>query len=259
MRIAAGVEYNGSRYHGWQYQSNSLAVQQLVEAALSKVANQPITVMCAGRTDTGVHATAQVIHFDSHAQRAEHSWVFGANTNMPFDISLLWARPVSDDFHARFSATARRYRYVINNRWTRTALFNSLVSSYHKALDADAMHTAAQSLLGEQDFSAFRAAECQSNTPMREVFALDVLRVGDYIYIDIEANAFLHHMVRNIVGVLLAIGMGDRPVSWAAEVLALRDRRQAGVTAPPNGLYLVDVQYPAHYGLPQRLSLPIFA
>jgi tRNA pseudouridine38-40 synthase len=251
MRYAVGVEYDGSGYAGWQHQGHARTVQQVVEAAFARVADHPVAVVAAGRTDAGVHATGQVIHFESDAARSERAWLLGVNSNLPPDVSLAWLKPVPDAFHARFSALARGYRYVILNRATRSGLLRARATWIHAPLDAAAMHEAAQALLGEHDFSAYRAAACQSRTPMRRVDAVEVRRDGEFVTLEITANAFLHHMVRNVAGVLLEIGRGERPVAWAAEILAGRERAAAGVTAPPDGLYLADVAYPAEYGLPR--------
>lgn len=250
MRIAMAIEYDGSAYHGWQLQVGAASVQAEVESALARVANHPVRVSCAGRTDTAVHATAQVIHFDSDAKRDERAWVHGVNSNLPRTIAVQWAKPVSDDFHARFSAVRRRYRYVILNRRVRPTFLAHRVTWDYRSLDVDRMAEAARSLVGEHDFSSFRAYACQAKSPIRTVHRLAVRREGEFLILDIEANGFLHHMVRNIVGVLSEIGAGVRPVSWASEVLAHRDRVLGGVTAPASGLYLTGVSYPAEFGLP---------
>jgi len=250
VRIALGVEYDGSGFYGWQTQDGIATVQPTLEAALAYVAAHPIQVHCAGRTDSGVHACGQVVHFDATAVRTARSWVLGANANLPRSVSVLWAHAVEPIFHARFSATARIYRYVILNRATRSGLWANKVSWDCRSLDTDAMAIAAHALVGEHDFSSFRAAGCQARHPVRRVVRLDVSRHGDMIFIDVEANAFLHHMVRNIAGVLLQIGYGERPVDWSDQVLAARDRKQGGVTAPADGLYFVGVRYPTRYRLP---------
>lgn len=254
MRVAMAVEYDGTNYVGWQFQENGTSVQAVVEDALSQVANEPIRVVCAGRTDTGVHALGQVIHFDTNAQRDDRSWVFGANTHLPKDVAIMWAKPVDDQFHARFSAKRRRYRYVILNRPVRPTFLAYRVAWEFRPLDTTRMTQAAEYLLGEHDFSAYRASGCQSKTAVRQVKMLTIERKQDVIIIDIVANAFLHHMVRNIAGVLMAIGSGEQPVDWSKQVLESRDRTQAGITAPAHGLYLVDVDYSPDYDLPRLLD-----
>ncbi len=244
MRIAIGIEYDGTAYNGWQRQKTGVGVQQRVEEALAHVANEPVEVVCAGRTDTGVHASGQVGHFDTQSVRSLRGWLLGANSKLPDDISIRWVRHVADDFHARYSALARRYRYRILNRLVRSALHRHRAWWVHQPLDADAMHSAAQALLGEHDFSAFRSAGCQAATPRRELTSIRVERDGDWLTIDVCANAFLQHMVRNITGTLVAIGAGEEPVAWAREVLESCDRKRAGVAAPPQGLMLVRVDYP---------------
>ncbi len=251
MRIALGVEYDGTGFSGWQLQEGVPTVQGVLEAALSRVADQPIRVHCAGRTDAGVHGAEQVVHFDTTAERSERSWVFGANANLPKEVAVLWAAPVSEAFHARFSACRRSYRYVIYNRPVRPTFLAWRTTWEYRPLDEARMHEAAQALVGEHDFSSYRAQGCQAKSPVRTVHRLEVSRRGELVFIDVEANAFLHHMVRNIAGVLIAIGAGERPLSWAAEVLAHRDRALGGVTAPPSGLYLTRVGYPPQFELPQ--------
>lgn len=258
-RIALGVSYNGAPFHGWQCQTSGLAtVQDSLQNSLSLVADHPITVTCAGRTDSGVHATNQVVHFDSHAARNLQAWVLGTNANLPQSISVNWAREVPTAFHARYSALSRRYLYIVVNNRIRSGLMPEMVTREHRPLDAALMHKSAQTLVGEHDFSSFRAASCGSRTAMRNIHHIGVERSGELIVIDIAANAFLHHMVRNIVGVMLDIGAGDKPVSWTGELLALRDRTRASVTAPPNGLYLIQVDYPDESELPGGPQLPHF-
>jgi tRNA pseudouridine38-40 synthase len=252
MRIALGIEYDGRAFFGWQTQREEPTVQQTLERALAVVADHPVAVVCAGRTDTGVHARCQVAHFDTGSERSERSWVLGANSNLPASVCVLWARAVEGDFHARFSAVGRRYRYVILNRWVRPALESGRMSWERQPLDAEAMHRAAQALVGEHDFTSFRSSGCKANHPVREVHSVAVHRDGDIVTIDIAANAFLYHMVRNIAGTLLAVGRGEREPGWAGEVLAARDRRVAGVTAPPDGLYFWGVRYPRAFGLPKQ-------
>jgi tRNA pseudouridine38-40 synthase len=253
-RIALGIEYDGSAFRGWQTQAHAVGVQSVVEFALATVADHAVAVVAAGRTDAGVHAAMQVVHFDTTATRTERSWVLGATTHLPRHVSVLWAREVPEAFHARYSAQARSYRYLILNRAPRPALEFDRVCWVRDALDVEPMQRAANLLLGEHDFSSFRAAECQSRTPMRRVHEIRVERRGERISLDVTANAFLHHMVRNIAGALIAVGKGDRPVQWVADVLAARDRRQGGVTAVPQGLYLVGVRYAAALQLPSEIA-----
>jgi len=255
MRYALGIEYDGTGFFGWQRLTHGPNVQAKIEAALSFVANHHVAVTCAGRTDAGVHARCQVVHFDSDAARDERAWTLGANTKLPVGISVLWAKPMPDDFHARFSARARRYRYTLLNRAIRPALDARHVSWERRPLDADRMHAAAQVLVGEHDFSAFRAISCQAAHARRCVLCIAVSREGERVYVDIEANAFLHHMVRNIVGSLLEVGVGERPVEWIAEVLSSRDRAQAGATAPAQGLTFMGPKYPAQWALPAEVTL----
>lgn len=259
-RVALALEYDGSAFYGWQSQRQlGLAtIQETLEKVLGQIAAESVSVVCAGRTDAGVHASHQIVHFDTPVARDERAWVFGANTHLPKGVAVKWARPVPADFHARFSATARRYRYAILNRPTRSAHLAQLATHWFHPLDAELMHAEAQCLLGENDFSSFRGAGCQSNTAMRNVHFVSVSRFGDWVVVDIQANAFLLHMVRNIVGALLAVGAGRQSPGWMAKVFALKDRRQAAMTAPPNGLYLVDVAYPAAFGLPVAEPGPAF-
>lgn len=258
MKIALGIEYDGSCYFGWQRQESVDSVQQQLERALSIVANSPVEVFCAGRTDAGVHGTGQVIHFETEVNRPLQSWCFGTNAHLPDDIAVKWAVEVNEDFHARFSATARRYRYIIFNSKLRSAILPKGVTHYHFPLDEHKMHQAGQFLLGENDFSSFRAAKCQSHTPWRNIHHLNVSRQGHYVIVDIQANAFVHHMVRNIVGTLLEIGQGKQPVEWAKWVLEQRDREKAAPTAKAEGLYLVEVHYPEHFGIPKTALGPLF-
>ncbi len=251
MRIVVGIEYDGRGFHGWETQRNGPTVQQVLESALSRVADAPLHTVCAGRTDSGVHALAQVAHFDTDAQRNDQSWVRGANNYLPASVSVLWARRISDEFHARFSAERRCYRYVILNREVRPAALNGLVCWEYQALNVQAMQRAAQSLVGEHDFSAYRAAGCQARHAVRTIHDLTITRHGPYVVLEITANAYLQHMVRNITGVLVAIGCGRRPAAWAGEVLATRDRRCAGITAKASGLYLTGVGYPDRFALPR--------
>ena len=249
-RIAVGVEYDGSAYAGWQRQESAPSVQAVTERALSCIAAAPVELVCAGRTDAGVHAHGQVAHFDTAAVREPRSWVLGANSELPRDVSLWFAQAVPDHFHARFSAEARTYRYLILNRGARSALNARRVAWVHRRLDAERMQEAARALIGVHDFSAFRAAECQAKSPVRRMERLTVERHGDWVVIEATANAFLHHMVRNIAGVLITVGRADAPSSWAAEVLAGRDRTRAAATAPADGLYFAAVRYPGVFALP---------
>lgn len=250
MRIAIGIEYDGTAYNGWQRQRVGDGVQARVEAALAAVADEAVEVCCAGRTDTGVHASGQVAHFDTLSQRSERSWLLGANSNLPPDVALRWVKPVPDEFHARYSATARTYRYLILNQLVRSPLSRHRAWWVHQAVDAERMHEAAQHLLGSHDFSAFRAAGCQASTPVRDLSAIQVVRHGDWIALTVTANAFLQHMVRNITGTLVLIGAGDGRIGTLPAILASRDRTCAGPAAPPHGLTLVHVAYPDSWELP---------
>ncbi|NDY96714.1 tRNA pseudouridine(38-40) synthase TruA [Wenzhouxiangella limi] len=250
MRLAAGVEYDGSGFFGWQRQRQSPTVQACLEHALSQVANHPLQVHCAGRTDTGVHAHCQVVHFDTRAERDERSWVLGTNSHLPDGISVLWVRPVPDDFHARFSARRRRYRYRILNRWVRPAIDRCRVAWVRHPLDAAAMDEAAGLLQGEHDFSSFRAVGCQARSPVRSVYSASVVRHGSELWFDIEANAFVYHMVRNVAGSLIAVGRRQQPAGWIGELLDACDRTAAGITAPAAGLYFVAPSYPDFPKLP---------
>ena len=254
MRIALGIEYDGTAYNGWQRQKTGLGVQQRVEEALLTVANHDIEVTCAGRTDTGVHAAGQVVHFDTESRRDDRGWLLGVNSNLPDDISITWARQVADDFHARFGAIGRNYRYRILNRLQRSALHRHRAWWVHQPLDAAQMHIAAQHLLGEHDFSSFRAAGCRANTPHRNITQIKVSRENDWVTLTISANAFLQHMVRNIMGSLAAVGEGEKSPDWLAEVLASRDRKRGGIAAPPHGLTLMSVDYPEDCGIPGPLE-----
>jgi tRNA pseudouridine38-40 synthase len=249
-RIAVGLEYEGTRYAGWQIQQSATTVQALAEHALGQVAAEAVSLVCAGRTDAGVHGRAQVAHFDTSARRSMRAWMLGANSELPRDVSICWVRPVPAHFHARYSAEARTYRYLIFNRASRSGLLAHRVTWVHRPLDEQRMAQAAAALEGEHDFSAFRAAECQAKSPIRRVERLTVERQGDWLAIEATANAFLHHMVRNIAGLLIRIGKGDAPASWAAEVLAGRERRLAAATAPAAGLYLWHVRYPQGFLIP---------
>lgn len=258
-RVALGVEYRGSRYHGWQKQQAGVSsVQECLESVLSQIANETIELTCAGRTDAGVHATRQVVHFDVQAERKLKAWVYGANALLPDDIGINWATEVPTDFHARFSALSRRYLYVIYPHKIRPTLMNGLVTQEYRSLDVERMHEAGQCLLGERDFTSFRGSNCQSNTPMRDIKHLNVVRTGRMICIDICANAFLLHMVRNVAGVLMDIGAGEKDPSWCETLLEAKDRTLASITAPADGLYLVDVEYPDSYRLQPGPAWPDF-
>ena len=249
-RVALRVEYDGENYHGWETQRNGATVQAALELALSRVADEPISTVCAGRTDAGVHALGQTVHFDTEAFRAPHAWVLGTNGLLPAQIAVTWASAVRDDFHARFSARKRHYRYIVVNRMARSAVRAAQTAWVHRPLDADRMDLAAQSLLGTHDFSAFRAAGCQARSPVRTLSRIRVGRRRDFVWIDVSANAFLQHMVRNIAGTLIEIGQGRRDPETLAAVLASGDRTRAGPTAPARGLYFLGADYPRQFGLP---------
>ncbi|ADV27782.1 tRNA pseudouridine synthase A [Pseudoxanthomonas suwonensis 11-1] len=257
MRYALGVEYDGGGFQGWQGlgPSGPSTVQATLERALSSVADQAITVSCAGRTDAGVHAECQVVHFDSTAERDPRAWTLGVTGRLPPTVCVRWCMPVDDAFHARFSARARRYRYTLVNRPVRPALYRSTMAWERRPLDADAMHRAAQALLGENDFSAFRTVHCQAPHARRNLQDIQVRRSGETVSIEVQANAFLHHMVRNIVGSLLEVGAGARDEGWIARLLAGRDRTLAGPTAAPQGLVFLRPLYPAEWGLPEEVTL----
>ena len=258
-RMALGVEYKGARYRGWQRQEQGVpSVQGALEKALTKVAAEPVSVVCAGRTDAAVHASGQVVHFDTAVERPLKAWIMGVNANLPADISVTWAQPMPAHFHARFSAVARRYRYVIYNDPVRPAHLAEEITWNHRPLDVARMREAAAALVGTHDFTSFRAVQCQAKSPIKTLHHLRVLEHGRFIVLDVRANAFLHHMVRNIAGVLMAIGAGEREPQWVGEILAARDRRSGGVTAHPYGLYLVRVEYPEEFALPQRYLGPHF-
>ena len=256
MRYAAGIEYDGSAFKGWQFLGEGgPSVQAALEQALSSVADVPVSVMCAGRTDAGVHGQCQVVHFDTEAVRDPRAWTLGTTTRLPPEVAVRWCQPVSADFHARFSARARRYRYRLLNRQVRPALYRSLMAWERRPLDADAMHRSAQVLLGENDFSAFRTVHCQAPHARRDLQEISVRRIGETVEIEVQANAFLHHMVRNIVGSLLEIGAGAQPEAWIAQLLAGRDRTLAGPTAPPQGLVFLHPLYPPEWKLPAEVTL----
>ncbi len=262
MRYALGVEYDGSDFHGWQRlsphgEAGPLTLQATLEAALSKVAAAPIETICAGRTDAGVHAECQVVHFDSDAPRQPRSWMLGTTSELPPSMRVRWCAPVPGDFNARFSARARRYRYRLLNHQVRPALGRQWLSWERRPLDADAMHRAAQQLLGERDFSAFRTVHCQAKHARRDLQRFEVRREGDIVTFTVQANAFLHHQVRNMVGSLIDIGAGERPETWVAELLESRDRTLAGPTAPPQGLVFIGPRYPREWPLPEDVLLDL--
>lgn len=255
MRYAIGIEYDGSEFFGWQRHGNGPTVQAAVEEALSFVAHHPVEVVCSGRTDAGVHAACQVVHFDSDAERDERAWVMGGNTRLPPSIRILWCQSMSEEFHARYSARARCYRYRILNRNIRPAMQRQFLSWERLPLETEPMHEAAQALIGEFDFSAFRTAQCQAKHPIRTVHRIDVQRERDQVIVDVQANAFLHHMVRNIVGSLILVGHGERPTSWLGELLAGKDRTVAGPTAPAAGLVFLGPKYPGEWALRPAVTL----
>jgi tRNA pseudouridine38-40 synthase len=256
-RIALGVEYDGAAFNGWQIQKDGRSVQHALETALTRVADHAVRVVCAGRTDTGVHATAQVVHFDTEACRADHNWVLGCNSLLPEDVSVIWACEVDAQFHARFSAVERAYTYLIQVGRARSALYRDRTCRLYVRPDAVRMRDAAQALVGTHDFTSFRAAGCQAKSPVRTILSLDLQERGEWLRIDVRANAFLQHMVRNLAGVLIAVGHGDAPVDWPARLLQVRDRREAAMTAPAGGLYLVDVRYPADFSVPRGAPVRI--
>lgn len=259
-RWALGVEFDGRAFRGWQTQQPGVAsVQEVLEAAISRVANHRVVVHGAGRTDAGVHGSGMVAHFDSDARRSEHNWLMGINTLLPETIAVRWIQPVSSEFHARFKAVARRYHYFVHNHPRRSALLAGRVTWHRAPLDLARMQLAADSLVGVHDFSAYRAVACQSRRPVRDVHFLRFSQRGDLIRLDIQADGFLHHMVRNIMGVLLAVGDGRAGTGWAGEVLAAGDRTRAGVTAPPDGLYFVQAHYPPRFTLPAVMIGPAWA
>lgn len=251
MRIALGVEYNGSDYYGWQSQPNGHTVQDHIQRAISHIACEPISIIAAGRTDTGVHALEQVIHFDTSTERPLTAWVRGVNALLPPSIAILWAHPVAEEFHARFSAQGRSYQYVLINRPSRSAVHHGRVGWFHAPLDVNAMREAAEYLLGTHDFSAFRAAECQAKSPVKSLAQLDIQKQGDTLIFDLTANAFLHHMVRNIVGCLVYVGRGKYSPIWMKSVLDARQRSLAAPTFAPDGLYLRHIKYDTKWELPQ--------
>lgn len=262
MRIALGVEYDGSGFRGWQQQPGGGTVQDALQEALGQFARFPVRVVCAGRTDAGVHALGQVVHFDATVERSTFAWVRAANTFLPAAVAVRWAQVVAPAFHARSSAVSRHYRYLLVNRAHRPGICHGRVGWYHHPLDAAAMHTAGRLLLGERDFSAFRAAECQAHSPIKTMHRVDIQRHGDWLQFDFEASAFLHHMVRNLVGSLVLVGQGKHPPEWIGDLLEAGDRRLAAPTFPAAGLYLMSVNYPPCWHLPpvgDTFPLPGFA
>jgi len=257
MRVALGIEYSGENYCGWQRQKHSPSVQENLEKVLAQIADQPIKVFCAGRTDTGVHATGQVVHFDMEGTRPESAWMRGANNYLASDISIAWSKRVEDDFHARFSAVSRTYRYIIQNTKFPAATLHGKVTWHRKPLDTKLIQQGANYLVGKHDFSSFQASSCQANTSTRRVEFVRVHRINDLIFIDIKANAFLHHMVRNIVGCLLQIGEARKSPEFVFELIKMEDRRKAPDTAKPHGLYLVSVDYPEGFLIPQNNFFPL--
>lgn len=259
MRIALGIEYDGAGFSGWQSQPHGNTVQDVLERALAAIAGQPVRVVCAGRTDAGVHALGQVVHFDTDVRRPDSAWVRGVNAHLPPTVAVCWSRIVSEDFHARFAAIARSYRYFLLNRPVRPALFASSMGWFHLPLDMAAMRAGARLLLGEHDFSAFRAAECQAKSPIKTLLRADIVAQDSMIVFDFSANAFLHHMVRNLVGSLVYVGKGARPPEWIAQVLASRDRSLAAPTFDPAGLYFTGVDYGPQWQLPAagRIMVPL--
>ena len=249
-RIALGVEYCGTPFHGWQSQAQEATVQDALEAALAQIAGNRTAVVCAGRTDAGVHATQQVVHFETAVERPLSAWVRGVNSHLPEAVAVRWAQPVDEEFHARFSARGRRYRYLLLNRPQRPGLWQGRVGWFHLPLDVAAMREAAGRLLGEHDFSSFRAADCQAKSPVKTLWRADIRQSGSLLVFDFEASAFLHHMVRNLVGTLVHIGKGGQVPGWIDEVLLARDRRQAAPTFSPAGLYFRGPLYESHWGLP---------
>ena len=256
-KYAIGVEYSGTAYSGWQQQKHCVSIQQNLQEAIGFVANHPVNLTCAGRTDAGVHAIEQVAHFESDAVRDNRSWILGSNCRLPRDIRIKWITKVDESFHARFKAFARSYRYILFNSQVSSAVFHDRCNWEFRPLDHEKMHESAQILLGEHDFSAFRAVNCQARSAYRNVQSIQISRQGELIYLDVMANAFLYHMVRNIVGSLLEVGRGDKPVSWIEELLIGKDRNLAGITAPAAGLYLQRAYYPKIFNLPNYSKNPV--
>ncbi len=259
VRIALGLEYDGAGFHGWQSQPDGNTVQDALERALAEVAGGPLRVVCAGRTDAGVHALCQVVHFDTQAARPDSAWVRGTNAHLPAQVAVRWALSVADEFHARFSARSRNYRYLLHNHSVRPALNHGRMGWYHHRLNVDEMRRACLHVLGEHDFSAFRAAQCQAKSPVKTLSRAEISRSGDMVVFEFCANAFLHHMVRNLVGALVSVGRGKHPPIWLAEVLAGRDRGRAAPTFSPAGLYFAGAEYESRWCLPEegRIIAPL--
>lgn len=254
MRYAIAIEYNGGPFCGWQRQKHSGSVQEEIEAALSRVADHPVTVVCAGRTDTGVHALAQIAHFDTDAERPDRAWTFGVNTHLPASVSVHWVKSVPDEFHARFKATERSYRYSILNRNTRPGYLREYVAWVSGELNVERMHSAAQSMVGTHDFSAFRSADCQAPHANRTMHTVQVSQHGELVHIDVRGNAFLHNMIRIMAGSLIRVGLDEKPSQWIQEILVGQDRTVAGMTAPPQGLCFMQAYYPQEWGIPDFQS-----
>ena len=251
MRIALGISYDGAPFSGWQSQPSGATVQDRLEQALAQIAGEPVRIRGAGRTDTGVHALGQVAHFEAGASRPLQAWVRGTNAHLPEAIAVHWAVEVPGDFDARFSARSRRYCYLLYNEAVRPSVLANLSGWFHLPLDLDAMREASNALMGEHDFSAFRSSQCQAKTPVRTISEIALRRMGPYVLIDVVADAFLHHMVRNLVGSLVYVGSGRQPPGWLSEVLASRDRASAAPTFSPNGLYLAEIRYDSRWRLPR--------
>lgn len=258
QRYAARVEYDGSLFCGWQTQVGVATVQQSVEKAISSVANEPLAVTVAGRTDTNVHASGQMFHFDTDKTRTNRNWLRGINSKLPNGVSVTWIDAVNSKFHVRFSAIKREYRYILLNRPIKPSYLDSKVTWDYRLLDEHRMQEAALALIGRHDFSAYRASSCQSLDPVKGMVKINIERHGEWIVTDMHANSFLHHMVRNMMGVFCKIGAGEAPVSWAKEVLESKDRTKGGVTAPPFGLYLTHIEYPSEFALPKANAVPRF-
>ncbi|CEN32313.1 tRNA pseudouridine synthase A [Candidatus Westeberhardia cardiocondylae] len=258
MKIALSIGYDGSKFFGWQRQKNLLSIQENIEYALSKIANEKIKTSCASRTDTGVHATSQIIHFNTNKILPINAWTLGVNSNLKKNINVNWAKPVQNNFHARFSAISRRYRYIIYNFPTRPSLFNNGLMHCKKKLNIQNMNFSAKYLLGEKNFVSFRSSKCQSKTSWRNIYLLQIKSINNYIIIDIKANSFLHHMVRNIVGSFIEIGKEKQTKHWIQELLKNKNRKLAGPTAPAKGLYLVEIKYPTKFNLPITPIGPLF-